>query len=193
MKINRAMELHHGARNDAAQALFQQKTFKEFLIFIDSAHWLNRKSATRMVRQERIVTVPEERSVMLGPQAPPAQLCPELQEYALPDSSRVAWAIAAKARSAECLAYQEFVYQELWSGSEWMLDAVRPGQAASAPGLSQKTLCRELLSFAKECLLRRAERTNRQDPNRRRPSRVRRPPSAATAQRRSARWPQKDE
>jgi hypothetical protein len=38
MKINRAMELHHEARHDAAQAVFRQKAFKEFLIFIDSAH-----------------------------------------------------------------------------------------------------------------------------------------------------------
>ena len=50
---------------------------------------------------------------MLGPQAP---LCPELPDSALRDSSRVLSAIAAKARSAECQAYQEFVYQGLRSG-----------------------------------------------------------------------------
>ena len=38
MKINRAMELHHGARHDAAQALFRHEAFKEFLIFLDSVH-----------------------------------------------------------------------------------------------------------------------------------------------------------
>ena len=68
MKINRAMELHHGPSHAAAQALFRHVPFKEFLIFSDSG--------------APALNAPEERSAVREPQAP-ARPYRELQE-ALP-------------------------------------------------------------------------------------------------------------
>jgi hypothetical protein len=85
MKINRVMELHHGARQDAAQALFGHETFKEFLIFFDSAHLLFAKCARLLWSAKKYSSAPEGRPAVPGPQARPAQRRPVLPEAVPPD------------------------------------------------------------------------------------------------------------